>query len=69
MDVNGTPTLIVNGRRIDRTIDWPTLKNIIDYEIEYQKTAHNAGDDCACSLELKLPGMPQQSTPVGIKKK
>jgi protein-disulfide isomerase len=69
LEVNGTPTLFVNGRRIDRTIDWSSLKNIIDFEIEYQKTAHNAGDDCGCSLDLKLPGMPQQSTPIGIKKR
>jgi protein-disulfide isomerase len=69
LEINGTPTLFVNGRRIDRTIDWANLKNIIDYEIEYQKTAHNAGDDCGCSLDLKLPGMPPPSTPAGIKKR
>lgn len=66
LEVNGTPTLFVNGRRISNTIDWAALKNIIDYEIEYQKTAHNAGDDCGCDLELKLPGAPQISP--GIKK-
>jgi protein-disulfide isomerase len=59
LEINGTPTLFVNGRRIDRTIDWPNLKQIIDFEIEYQKTAKNAGDDCGCDLKLKLPGLPQ----------
>lgn len=63
LEVNGTPTLFVNGRRISNTIDWASLKNIIDYEIEYQKTAHNAGDDCGCDLELKLPGAPQIASP------
>ena len=29
-----------------------------DYEIGYQKTAKNAGDDCGCDLKLKLPGLP-----------
>ncbi len=67
LEINGTPTLFVNGRRIGQSIEWSNLKSIIDYEIEYQKTAHNAGDDCGCDLQLKLPVM-QQTSPVGIKK-
>jgi protein-disulfide isomerase len=61
--VGGTPTLFVNGRRIPNTIDWPSLRNIIDFEIEYQKTAKNAGEDCGCEVKLNLPGMPQDKTP------
>jgi protein-disulfide isomerase len=61
--VGGTPTLFVNGRRIPNTIDWPNLRNIIDYEINYQKTAKNAGEDCGCEVKLDLPGMPQDKTP------
>ena len=57
LEVNSTPTLFINGRRIAQAIDWPSLRNIIDYEIEYQKTAKDAGDDCGCSLDLNLPGM------------
>ncbi|MBZ5623136.1 MAG: DsbA family protein [Acidobacteriia bacterium] len=62
LEVSGTPTLFVNGRRIGQTIDWPNLRSIIDNEIEYQKTAKNAGEDCGCTLELNVPGMPQQKT-------
>ena len=62
LEINGTPTLFVNGRRIPQTIDWPNLRTIVDNEIEYQKTAKNAGEDCGCTLELNLPGMPQQKT-------
>jgi protein-disulfide isomerase len=58
LEINGTPTLFVNGRRIGQTIDWTNLKQIVDFEIEYQKTAKNAGDDCGCDLKLKLPGLP-----------
>jgi len=58
--ITGTPTLFVNGRRIGQAIDWPNLRSIIDYEIEYQKTAKNAGEDCGCELKLNVPGMPQQ---------
>src|SRR5262245_47301292 len=63
LDVSGTPTMFINGRRISQTIDWPNLKNIIDTEIEYQKTAKNAGDDCGCEVKLDIPGMPQSKPP------
>jgi protein-disulfide isomerase len=63
LNVDGTPTLFVNGRRIAQSIDWPNLRSIIDYEIEYQKTAKNAGEDCGCELKLDLPGMSQPKNP------
>jgi protein-disulfide isomerase len=63
LDVNATPTMFVNGRRIAQVIDWPSLRGIIDYEIEYQKTAKNAGEDCGCELKLDTPGLPQTTTP------
>ena len=70
LEVGGTPTLFINGRRIPNTIDWPNLRSIIDYEIEYQKTAKNAGEDCGCEVKLDLPGMPQQKPlPGTIQKK
>jgi len=72
LDVSGTPTMFINGRRIPQTIDWPNLKSIIDTEIEYQKTAKNAGDDCGCEVKLDIPGMPQPkgvTLPAAPKKK
>jgi protein-disulfide isomerase len=53
--VDSTPTLFINGRRIASAAEWPTLKAVIDYEIEYQKTAKNAGEDCGCAVKLNLP--------------
>jgi protein-disulfide isomerase len=69
--ISGTPTMFVNGRRISQTIEWPNLKNMIDLEIEYQKTAKNAGDDCACEVKLDVPGMqlPKAASPPSLKKK
>jgi protein-disulfide isomerase len=61
LDINATPTLFVNGRRIAQSIDWTNLRSIIDYEIEYQKTAKNAGEDCGCELKLDAPGLPQKT--------
>jgi protein-disulfide isomerase len=70
LDINGTPTLFINGRRIGQSIDWNNLKMIIDTEIEYQKTAKNAGDDCGCEVKLDVPGLPTQTPAVTpVKKK
>lgn len=55
LQVNQTPTLFVNGRRLLGGISWSDLRQIIDYEIQYQKTAHNAGEDCGCELKLPTP--------------
>jgi protein-disulfide isomerase len=62
LGVNSTPTLYVNGRKIAQAIDWPNLRSIIDYEIEYQKTAKNAGEDCGCDVKLNVPGLQEQKT-------
>lgn len=52
LEVNSTPTLFVNGRRLAGNLSWPQLKQIIEFEIEYQKTAKNAGENCGCELTL-----------------
>lgn len=57
LKVNSTPTLFVNGRRLPSSVDWNSLRQIIDYEIEYQKTAKNAGEDCGCAISLPAPGV------------
>lgn len=62
LGVDQTPMLFVNGRRIPGQVDWNQLKSIIDYEIEYQKTAKNAGEDCGCDLKISLPGQTQQKS-------
>jgi hypothetical protein len=55
LKVLSIPTLFVNGRRVIGNQGWPALRQVIDYEIEYQKTAHNAGEDCGCELKLPSP--------------
>ena len=56
--------MFVNGRRLIGTVSWPDLKRVIDYEIEYQKTAKNAGEDCGCEVKLPTPGM---SAPTAVR--
>jgi protein-disulfide isomerase len=55
LEINSTPTVFVNGRRLAGSVSWEQLKQIIEYEIEYQKTAQNAGENCGCELKLPSP--------------
>ncbi len=69
LEVNSTPTTFVNGRRMVGILQWEDLKRVIDYEIDYQKTAKNAGEDCGCSIQLAMPGVSApNSNPGGLKK-
>ncbi len=55
LEINSTPTIFVNGRRLAGSVSWEQLKQIIEFEIEYQKTAKNAGENCGCELKLPSP--------------
>jgi protein-disulfide isomerase len=66
--VNQTPTTFVNGRRMPGSVPFNDLKFIIDYEIGYQKTAKNAGEDCGCDLRLPMPGMVSGGGPSTLRK-
>ncbi len=59
LQVNSTPTLFVNGRHLPSQVTWDQLAAIIDYEIQYQKTAKNAGDKPCCEVTLPSP-VPQR---------
>ncbi|HUP05176.1 MAG TPA: DsbA family protein [Bryobacteraceae bacterium] len=63
LEVDGTPTLFVNGRRVPASAaeDWPTLKRVIDNEIAYQETAKDAGENCGCETKLEAPGLPSKA--------
>ena len=50
--IDGTPTSFVNGRRLVGSYPWPNLEQIINGELNYQKTAQNAGEKCC---EIKIP--------------
>ena len=55
LDVNSTPTVFVNGRKLGGSPEWEQLKAVIDYELKYQEVTHNAGDDCGCAAEIAFP--------------
>jgi protein-disulfide isomerase len=50
--IQSTPTLFVNGRKLEGSVPWPNLKAIIEGELDYQKTTGLAGEKCC---EVKLP--------------
>ncbi|MDX2269810.1 MAG: DsbA family protein [Bryobacter sp.] len=56
LKLNSTPTLFVNGRKLAGSVDWESLKRVIEMELKYQETAKNAGDTACCSVSLTTPG-------------
>ncbi len=67
LEINSTPTMFINGRRMVGAVQWADLKRVIDFEIGYQKTAKNAGEDCGCSIQLPMPGVAApNNNPVGL---
>ena len=64
LQVDGTPTMFINGRRLPAGPDWNTLKRVIDNEIKYQETAKDAGEDCGCETKLDAPGLPSEASPL-----
>ncbi|MBI3207655.1 MAG: thioredoxin domain-containing protein [Candidatus Solibacter usitatus] len=55
LQVNSTPTLFVNGRRLVGNVAWDQLKSVIDHEIEYAKKAKQKEEAC-CEVKLPIPG-------------
>jgi protein-disulfide isomerase len=60
LQLQSTPTLFVNGRPLPGATPWPTLKAVIDFEIERQKRTGEGGEKC-CELRLSpLPAKPTE---------
>ena len=52
LQVSATPTLFLNGRKIEGGIPWPTLEQLINIELEHQAKAADAGEKCC---EVTIP--------------
>ncbi len=61
LNINGTPTLFVNGRRLVGNYPWENLKAIIDADLEYQKAhpttmakaaAPDPSDEKCCEITI-----------------
>jgi protein-disulfide isomerase len=54
LKIEQTPTLFINGRRIPGSIPWQNMKQLIDAELEYTKTAADGAEKCC---EVKIPSV------------
>jgi protein-disulfide isomerase len=52
LKVDATPTMFLNGRRLVGNYPWPNLEQIINGELNYQKTSQNGSEKCC---EIKIP--------------
>ncbi|MGH8335460.1 MAG: thioredoxin domain-containing protein [Gammaproteobacteria bacterium] len=56
--IDGTPTLFINGRRLVGNVPWQNLKQLVDFELEYQKTAPKTAskaDEKCCEVKIPSP--------------
>ncbi len=52
LKIDATPTIFLNGRRLVGNYPWQNLEQLINGELNYQKTAKDAGEKCC---EIKIP--------------
>jgi predicted DsbA family dithiol-disulfide isomerase len=52
--IEGTPTIFINGRRLFGNYPWPNLEQILNGELKYQQTSHDAGEKC-CEISIPSP--------------
>jgi hypothetical protein len=53
LQLNATPTLFVNGRKLEGAVPWETLQVLIKMELDHQAAAAApaAKDDC-CTVKI-----------------
>lgn len=57
--VSATPTLYINGRKIEGALDWNVLKQLLQIEIDHQTQVAKANppaDDKCCTVEIPTVG-------------
>jgi len=55
--VAATPTIFLNGRKLEGGLPWQTMEQLITLEVEHQAKAHDAGEKCC---EVSLPKIGKQ---------
>ena len=54
LHVDATPTMFINGRRLVGNYPWQNVQQIINGELDYQKTKADAGEKC-CEINIPSP--------------
>jgi protein-disulfide isomerase len=52
LQVSATPTIFINGRKIENALPWETLETLIKMELEHQAKAKEDADKCC---EVSMP--------------
>ena len=55
LKVDATPTMFLNGRRLVGNYPWPNLEQIINGELNYQKTTQTAAAEKCCEIKIPSP--------------
>ncbi|MEO8098375.1 MAG: DsbA family protein [Acidobacteriota bacterium] len=57
LGISATPTTFLNGRKLEGSVEWPVLQQLINLELNHQVTAKDAGEKC-CEVNIPtlLPG-------------
>jgi protein-disulfide isomerase len=54
LQIQGTPTMFINGRPLFNNYPWQNIEQIIRGELNYQQAAKNAGEKC-CEISIPSP--------------
>jgi protein-disulfide isomerase len=52
LQISATPTVFLNGRKLEGGLPWPTIEQLVNLEIDHQAKAHDAAEKCC---EVSLP--------------
>ena len=52
LQVSATPTLFLNGRKLEGGVQWQVLEQLINMELEHQIKAREAAEKCC---EVSIP--------------
>ncbi|HLG98465.1 MAG TPA: thioredoxin domain-containing protein [Bryobacteraceae bacterium] len=53
--IDGTPTTFLNGRRLVGAYPWPNMQQIIEGELNYQKTSGQDTAEKCCEIKIPSP--------------
>jgi protein-disulfide isomerase len=53
LEISATPTLFINGRKIENGLPWQTIEQLINIELDHQTAvARAAADDACCTVTI-----------------
>jgi len=59
LQVNATPTLFINGRKMEGALEWNILSQLLQIELDHQALVAKeaaANDDSCCTVQIPTLG-------------